>query len=203
MLTRLKQRQLLILGFQNESHYMRKFCDNVHHWRREAGRLARKLIDKDTRQLRILDIGCGFGFFLDACLDMGHDVTGIDMPDAVIDSAAGILDVPYLPLHIQACVLLPATLVDFDLVTMFGVMFRHGSAYASRDYWGWPEYTFLARDVCSRLKPGGRWVLRPNSQSDLPDGAADLSNRAAWQNAIGDFATPRFEPGQITVIPEG
>ena len=203
MLTRLKQRRLLILGFQNESHYMRKFCDNVHHWRREAGRLARKLIDKDTRQLRILDIGCGFGFFLDACLDMGHDVTGIDMPDAVIDSAAGILDVPYLPLHIQACLPLPTTLVDFDLVTMFGVMFRHGSAYASHDYWGWPEYTFLARDVCSRLKPGGRWVLRPNSQSDLPDGAADLSNRAAWQNAIGDFATPRFEPGQITVIPEG
>ena len=125
------------------------------------------------------------------------------MPDAVIDSAAGILDVPYLPLHIQACLPLPTTLVDFDLVTMFGVMFRHGSAYASHDYWGWPEYTFLARDVCSRLKPGGQWVIRPNDHGGDGTDLSHLKDADEWNANIGMFATAsRTGRRQITIRPK-
>ncbi len=201
MLTADKTRKLTTLGRANPDHYMQKFCIDPQHWMREAGRLARTIPGRESRCLRILDIGCGFGYFLDACRDLGHDVIGVDMPDSVIEQAAGILDIPFRPLAIKACNPLPDDLTGFDLVTTFGVMFRHGCVHASHDYWGWPEYAFLARDICNRLNPTGRWGIRPNRQVGIDAHTADLNDTGEWLTAVGDFATLDFDPRQITIRP--
>ena len=83
--------------------------------------------------LRILDIGCGPGYFISAARALGHDCEGIDVPDCWDK--------------------------QYDLITAFLVCFnRHDKP----DQWGVPEWRFFVEDALHRMPAGGRLSLGMN-----------------------------------------
>ncbi len=198
-----EQTQLLAaLRSADRDHYMAKFCQGPKGWLAAATRTFRESISGalDDRS-HILDIGCGFGYFVSACQEAGHDARGIDVPDTMIQQASHILGIPYDPCTVTANKRLPREYRDLDAVTSFGVMFRHGPPGESGNYWGWPEYAFLAWDICDRLRPGGRWIIRPNKVSEQGHDFSYLLDDSQWNAAVGDFATVTSFHGQITLMP--
>ena len=47
----------------------------------------------DKEHLKILDVGCGTGFFSVILLSLGHDVIGIDLTESMIQKADEIADI--------------------------------------------------------------------------------------------------------------
>ena len=168
-----------IEALHDPNHYMAKFCVNPKAWYYEAMRIACELGLRGggVTTKRILDIGGGFGYFAMACQDLGHDVINLDRVEQPIDRANGILGVAYWGCKIAAYSPLPENLGTFDLVTMFGVNFRHGDD----EYWNATDYRHLAQDVRSRLNPGGRWVVRPNQTEDKSSAIIFLMDPVWWQ----------------------
>lgn len=68
-------------------------------------------------QSRLLDIGCGFGFFLDVAQDEGFDVQGIEFNDQVVNQARKKYSFP-----IRAGDVMDIRDESFDVITMFDVI---------------------------------------------------------------------------------
>lgn len=181
------QKQIAAIeALHDPDHYMAKFCVNPHAWYDEAMKIAAGIGLADGKILSVLDIGCGFGYFVKACEDLGHVAQGIDMRDPMIENAALTLGITYTPLFIEPGGALPASFTGYDLVTMFGVNLRHG--LPDPEYWGDSFYRQLAADIRPRLNPGGRWVLRPNQTDDKSSPIARLMEPDWWQNVAGPDA---------------
>jgi SAM-dependent methyltransferase len=194
------------LGAKYPGHYMAKFCVDPRRWDLEAEKLADHL-DINCETLEILDIGCGFGYFVNVLYGRGCIGLGVDVADYAILEACGILNAPMLAVSVRAMtrLSLPHHTIDdrtFDLITMFGCTLRHGHPATSKDYWGWDDYRFFFADVLSRLRPGGRFVIRPNVMKSPPPEHADLLDVPALDELIGDFAKiVSHSKGQIILIP--
>lgn len=199
MITAEQERALTEIGERHPQHFMVKFCTECQQWYRTAMRTARQMGLQNGQPLRTFDLGCGFGYFILACRKLGHHVQGLDLPDWVIQGAATVLGITYWPHTITAQKPLPLAVDHCDLITTFGVNFRH----SARSYWGWDEYRYLAQDVLSRLNPGGRWVLRPNQASASGKQFSDLFDQAAWQTAVGDFAHVAVRGPEVELRPNG
>jgi 2-polyprenyl-3-methyl-5-hydroxy-6-metoxy-1,4-benzoquinol methylase len=184
MLTADQERQLMALRDDYPGHYMGKFCRCPSRWFRIAREIAEGMGLHQGPHQRILDIGCGFGYFTTACMELGHTVTGLDVPDDMIRDATTITGIEYRPHVIQAHQPLPDGLDGFDLVTTFGVNFRHGPD----KYWANTDYYYLATDIHNRLRPDGRWVLRPNLTTDADSPIALLVSPGWWRRVVGPTA---------------
>jgi SAM-dependent methyltransferase len=174
----------------NENHYMAKFCRRPRAWYAEAMEIAGRLGLHRSKPLRVLDIGCGFGYFAAACQELGHAGTGLDVRDVMIARAARILDALYIQHRITHPFPLPEVILSdtsrrYDLITMFGVNLKSATGV----YWGEPAYICLARDVRKSTLPGGRWILRPNQSEDKTSPIACLSDAIWWQRVLGPEAT--------------
>ncbi len=125
-----------------------------------------------SRPLRILDIGCGAGYFMAAAMACGHDCYGVDAPRTVLTDiearvysemlAAFSCSERVSPLLIERFVAMPTTLPlrDLDLITAFWICFnRHEQA----DEWGAAEWQFFVNDALSHLREGGILHLELNS----------------------------------------
>jgi len=189
MLTAEQRRELSGLAGRFPDHYMRKFCNDHEQWYRQAAKAYSWIGRNGPHSRRVLDIGCGFGYFLHVCKSAGESAVGIDIPDPLIEAASAILGVEYHPLTVTAFEPLPEVYRDLDLVTCFGVMFRHGHPSESGKYWGWPEYGFLARDICSRLGPDGRWVIKPNKRSASMQDFSHIFDVEQWTIALEGFGS--------------
>jgi SAM-dependent methyltransferase len=120
--------------------------------------------------LRILDIGCGPGYFLAAALAYGHDCYGIDAPATVMSEvearvysemlAALSCDRRVSPLLIERFVPMALPIGDLDLITAFWICFnRHDQP----DEWGPAEWQFFVKDALSHLREGGILHLELNA----------------------------------------
>lgn len=87
--------------------------------------LARRLKQEDHRLRffhrlkksgRLLDIGCGRGYFLMACHERGYEVEGIDVSAA---AAEHIRNVFQIPVHVGAIETIDAGQGRFDVITMW------------------------------------------------------------------------------------
>jgi SAM-dependent methyltransferase len=99
---------------------------------------------------RVLDLGCGKGFFVKACLERGLDAVGVDLSETAIRYAREVLDVPAHCGRIQD---IASSLGAFDGVT----------------FWATLEHV---RDPVDTLE-GIRRVLRPNGLLFLDTGIGD------------------------------
>jgi len=141
-----------------ESLSSHPWCAKFANWRRclaDQLRFAKRLgLDTWSPKLRILDIGCGFGYFVRIARYYGHDAVGLDMDREPLPEAAKILDAPVIRHTIREFERLPETLRRFDLITLFGF------SVECRDHrpWTWREFAFLIRDCVGRLDRGGRFV---------------------------------------------
>jgi SAM-dependent methyltransferase len=186
-------------GEKYPGHYMEKFFVDPRKWDREAEAIVDDL-DIGVDMLDVLDIGCGFGYLVNAWTGRGCNAWGLDVGESCILEAVSKLKIPFKPFMIRAYEPMSQWFRGpYDLITMFGCTLRHGHPATSKDYWGWPAYRFFFEDVLSRLRPSGRFVIRPNVMGDEYGSAANLLARDTFLDKIGDLADIEFEGLQITL----
>jgi len=123
-----------------------------------------------SRPLRILDLGCGPGYFMASAAACGHDCYGIDAPVGVLTDvearvysellAALSLSERVSPLLIQRFQPMQLPAAGFDLMTAFWICFNR---HQQRDEWGVEEWHFWVDDALARLADGGILHLELNS----------------------------------------
>lgn len=126
-----------------------------------------------TSGLRILDIGCGPGYFLALARRLGHQCFGVDAPDSILtpvecDVYATLIDAFHCreavsPLLIERFQPMPFREQPFDLITAFWICFNR---HRQPDEWGREEWRFFVEDALTCLRPGGRMVLDLNENSE-------------------------------------
>jgi SAM-dependent methyltransferase len=121
------------------------------------------------RRLRILDIGCGPGYFIAVARALGHECWGIDLPAAFLTSTerhvyAELLGALHCRQYVSALAIERFAHLDlreqkYDLITAFLVCFNR---HTKPDQWGVPEWRYFVQDALSRLSPGGRLYMGLN-----------------------------------------
>lgn len=120
------------------------------------------LVERPPR--RVLDLGCGGGYFLAVCRQLGASVRGVDLDqDAVLNELIRLFRIERTVCKIKPIVKLPDLGDKFDLITAWMVCFN---LPLNRPAWNAVEWDFLLADLATRLRPGGRIVLSLNRQLD-------------------------------------
>ena len=161
-----------------------KYLD-LREWMRINVARVRELKLDYTPPSRILDIGCGAGYFLYICKTLGHEVLGLDMDSfPMFRELTQLLQVPRVITRIEAFKPLPKFDHKFDVITAHLICFN---AHKSDKLWGPREWEFFLDDVASRLTPGGRLWLELNREYDgsyySPELAAYFRRRGAELHA--------------------
>jgi cyclopropane fatty-acyl-phospholipid synthase-like methyltransferase len=134
----------------------------------------------ESSGLRVLDIGCGNGYFLAAARYFGHDPIGIDVFDEPLYAELiGLLGLTRLEFRIEAATRLPEFDRPLDLITAYMVCFNR---LGDPQPWTADEWMFFIDDCRSRLSPNGRIYLElnPDKRTDyiyLSDATADALRR--------------------------
>jgi len=171
-----------IEALHDPKNHRAKFCVSPRNWDAIATTIA-KGIGLDGNPIRvILDLGCGFGYFVKVCRQYGHGAAGVEVEDPIIANAMCVLGVPINFTTITPYTSLPWTWRRFDFITMFGVNLHDG------EYWSQKKYAFLAQDIRSRLNPGGKWVIQPNMPPDADSPTACQMSIGWWQEVAGPDA---------------
>lgn len=112
---------------------------------------------------RILDLGCGTGYFLYIAQLLGHEGLGLDLDELpMFGDLTRLLGVRRVIWEIQAFEPLP-DFGKFDLITAFLICFnRHKQV----NVWGVPEWEFFLDDLAKHLTPRGRVWLELNQEYD-------------------------------------
>lgn len=154
---------------------------------------------------RVLDIGCGAGFFLFIAQLHGYDCLGLDVGDVpVYDETMAILGVRRIDARVEAFTPLPAFPHAFDLITAFGMVFNR----TDRGSWRAPEWEFFLDDVRHHLAPGGRLYLMPNPLGKEERGSRrstiltpDVRRLFLERGALIDRHTVLFPPQGTPALP--
>ncbi len=113
---------------------------------------------------RILDLGCGAGYFAYIAQLLGHEVVGLDLDDLpMFGESTRMLGVQRVIWRVQPFVPLPDLGDKFDLVTAFMICFNN---HKMPDLWGMPEWEFFLHDLGRHLTPRGRVWLEFNMEWD-------------------------------------
>lgn len=114
---------------------------------------------------RVLDIGCGTGYFLYICQYLGHDVLGMDLDEEPgFAEMTELLGVKRKIWRIEALQSLPNLDPKFDVIAAHMICFN---GHKSDKLWQIAEWQFFLDDVAAHhLKPGGRVCLELNREYD-------------------------------------
>ena len=117
-----------------------------------------------ARPKRILDLGCGAGYFLHIAQLLGHSGVGLDMDRlAMFREITRLLGVRRVVEQIQAFRPLPNFGQKFDVITAFMICFNN---HKLPGLWGVPEWEFFLDDLAKHLTPRGRVWLELNQEYD-------------------------------------
>ncbi len=136
----------------------------LEHWMRINLVRVRELALDRSRPQRILDLGCGAGYFLYIARQYGHDVLGLDIDRLpLFAEMTRLFEVPRVICQIEPFVALPDLGRRFDLVTAHMICFNgHNTEWL----WGPAEWGFFLDDLASHLQPDGRLHLSLNHERD-------------------------------------
>jgi SAM-dependent methyltransferase len=142
-----------------------KYAD-VDHWLRVNRERVQDLKLHRVPPQRVLDLGCGGGFFLFILKRFQHSVLGLDVDQSpLFTELLEVFGVPRTIFKIQPFEPLPNLPQQFDWITAFSIGFDRYRQTNSR--WGPREWDFLLRELQLRLVPGGKIYLALNP---LPNG---------------------------------
>ncbi|HRR97004.1 MAG TPA: class I SAM-dependent methyltransferase, partial [Candidatus Ratteibacteria bacterium] len=155
---------LVYVNPQPEQQEINKYYNEIYKSKREPTdrkkrakvKEAMKIIGSIKRivkseKLKLLDIGCGFGYVLKAGKDIGWEVMGLDMAEWMVEYARkefGVkAEVGKFPgINFKA--------ESFDIITLLEVI-EH-----------LPDPSLGLKDICTVLKKGGYLIVRvPNIES--------------------------------------
>jgi SAM-dependent methyltransferase len=140
-----------------------KYLD-LERWIGVNIRRVRQLELDLSRPKRILDLGCGAGYFLYITQLLGHSGVGLDIDRlAMFREITRLLEVRRVVERIEAFRPLPRFEQKFDVVTAFMVCFNN---HKMPGLWGVPEWEFFLNDLAKHLKPRGRVWLELNQEYD-------------------------------------
>lgn len=146
--------------------YPTKFT-NIEHWLPEA---VARFFDYELDQLpfgsRILDLGCGAGYFQVVCRHFGHDAWGTDLDDdPFYNEVIPFLNVQRIIHRIDALTPLPQFEPGpFDVVTTFMTCFNKLPGGAP---WTEKEWMFLIDDLMRQVRPGGQFLVKFNRNHEI------------------------------------
>jgi SAM-dependent methyltransferase len=128
---------------------------NIEPWLRLNRERVQDLNLHRSIPKRVLDLGCGGGFFLFILKNLGHSVLGIDVERVpLFGELVELFGVPRLVHRIDAFEPLPDLGQKFDWITAFSVNFN--LYHPLKERWGTAEWDFLLRDLRDHLAPGGK-----------------------------------------------
>jgi len=148
-----------------ERYAGQKYAD-IDHWLRVNRERVQDLKLHRVPPKRMLDLGCGGGFFLFILKTFNHSVLGLDIDESpLFRELLEAFGVPRTVSRIEPLKPLPEFQQQFDWITAFSIGFdRHPETLVR---WGTKEWDFLLRDLQRHLAPGGKIYLTVNP---LPDG---------------------------------
>jgi SAM-dependent methyltransferase len=127
----------------------------------------------NSKRLRILDIGCGPGYFLAAAMACGHDCYGIDAPESILSKvearvygemlASLSIEKRVSPLLIERYLPMALPVTDLDLITAYWICFNR---HRQPEEWGVAEWRFFVGDALSHLRAGGVLHLELNENPE-------------------------------------
>ncbi|HEX4653176.1 MAG TPA: class I SAM-dependent methyltransferase [Candidatus Udaeobacter sp.] len=104
---------------------------------------------------RVLDLGCGGGFFLFILKNLGHSGLGLDVERVpLFGELLELFAVPRVVHAISAFEPLPDFGQKFDWITAFSTNFY--LYHPAKKRWEAPEWDFFLRDLQHHLAPGGK-----------------------------------------------
>ncbi len=117
-----------------------------------------------SRPKRILDLGCGAGYFLYIAQLLGHSGLGLDMDRvSMFREITRLLGVHRVVQRIEAFRPLPDLGQKFNLITAFMICFND---HKMPGLWQVPEWEFFLDDLAKHLTPRGRVWLELNQEYD-------------------------------------
>jgi len=117
-----------------------------------------------ARPKRILDLGCGAGYFLYIGQLLGHSGLGLDMDRlSMFREVTRLLGVRRAVQRIEAFRPLPDFGQKFDFITAFMICFNN---HKMPNLWKVPEWQFFLDDLAKHLTPRGRVWLELNQEYD-------------------------------------
>ena len=117
------------------------------------------------RRKRVLDIGCGTGYFLYICQYLGHDVLGLDLDEEPgFTDMIELLGVKRKIWRVEAFKPLPDLGPKFDVIAAHMICFN---GHKSDKLWKISEWEFFLDDLAANhLAPGGQVCLELNREYD-------------------------------------
>src|SRR5207244_3613820 len=143
-----------------------KYAD-VDQWLRVNRERVQDLKLHRSAPKRVLDLGCGGGFFLFILKRFGHSVLGLDVDQfPLFTELLDLFDVRRVVWRIKAFEPLPDLGQKFDWITAFSINFN--LHYPGERLWGPAEWDSFLRDLQRHLAPGGRifFALNPTFGRD-------------------------------------
>lgn len=123
--------------------------------------------------MRILDIGCGPGYFVAAARACGHDCHGVDAPPGILteleqhvysELLAALRCADFAsPLLIERYVPMTDVPRDFDLITAYWICFNR---HRQPDEWSVSEWRFFVEDALLHLRERGVLHLELNENPE-------------------------------------
>ena len=136
---------------------------NLERWIDANIRRIRQVEIDLMRPKRILDLGCGTGYFLYIAQLLGHEVLGLDLANLpMFGELTRLLGVNRVIWEIKAFNPLP-DLGKFDVITAFLICFN---CHKQANVWGVPEWEFFLNDLAKHLTRRGRVWLELNQEYD-------------------------------------
>ena len=170
---------------------------NLREWMRTNLRRVLELeLDYGFRK-RILDIGCGAGYFLHICRWLGHDVVGLDIgEEPMYDEMTRMLGLKRVLWRVQAFEPLPDFGEKFDLITAFMICFN---GHKTAALWGTAEWEYFLDDIAAKLTPVGWIQLQFNRETDGGYHTKELHRFFEKRGAIIDRSRVMFRSRRISI----
>ena len=126
-------------------------------------RIRRTGLDAKPSQ-RVLDLGCGTGYFVYIAQLLGHDCAGLDTDEQpMFGEITRLLGIERVTWPIRPFAPVPPLGKKFDLITAYRICFNN---HKRADLWGVPEWKFFLDDLARHLAGKGRIWLELNREHD-------------------------------------